>query len=147
VDGIAMSVRQSFVDDLSRHDLIETVGRLRRALLILHAPTDTTVGIENATRLFVAAKHPKSFISLDTTDHLLTRPADAEFAAGTIAAWASRYFPDRRSDVMEPEPAAGAIAVETGAGPVPDPNSVSRRLPHRRRTRRDRRPEKRARSF
>ena len=109
-------VRQSFVDDLSRHDLIDTVGRLRRALLILHAPTDTTVGIENATRLFLGAKHPKSFISLDTADHLLARPADAEFAAATIAAWASRYFPDRRSDVMEPEPAAGAIAEETGAG-------------------------------
>jgi putative redox protein len=109
-------VRQSFVDDLSRHDLIETVGRLRRALMILHAPTDTTVGIENATRLFLAAKHPKSFISLDTADHLLARSSDAEFAADTIAAWASRYIPDRRSDVMEPEPAAGAIAEETGQG-------------------------------
>jgi putative redox protein len=109
-------VRQSFVDDLSRHDLIETAGRLHRALLILHAPTDATVGIENASQLFLAAKHPKSFISLDSADHLLTRPADAEFAAATIAAWASRYFPERRADVMEPEPAAGAIAEETGAG-------------------------------
>jgi putative redox protein len=109
-------VRQSFVDDLSRHDLVETVGRLGRALLILHAPTDTTVDIENASRLFLAAKHPKSFISLDTADHLLTRPSDAAFAADTIAAWASRYFPDQRSGVMAPEPAAGAIAEETGAG-------------------------------
>lgn len=107
-------VRQSFVDDLSRHDLTETVGRLRRALLILHAPTDATVGIENATRLFLAAKHPKSFVSLDTADHLLTRPRDAEFAAATIAAWASHYFPDRRSEVMEAP--AGAVAEETGAG-------------------------------
>jgi putative redox protein len=109
-------VRQSFVDDLSRHDLVEAVGRLRRALLILHAPTDTTVGIENASRLFLAAKHPKSFISLDTADHLLARASDAEFAAATIAAWASRYLPDRRAEVMEPEPAAGAIAEETGEG-------------------------------
>lgn len=109
-------VRQSFIDDISRHHLIETVGRLRRALLILHAPTDTTVGIENASRLFLAAKHPKSFISLDTADHLLARPADADFAADTIAAWASRYVPDRRSDIMQPEPAAGAIAEETGKG-------------------------------
>jgi len=109
-------VRQSFVDDLSRHDLVETVGRLNRALLILHAPTDTTVGIENATRLFLAAKHPKSFISLDTADHLLARPADADFAAAVIAAWASRYFPETRSEIMEPEPVAGAIAEETGAG-------------------------------
>jgi putative redox protein len=109
-------VRQSFIDDLARHDLIEAVTGHHRALLILHAPTDTTVGIENATRLFLGAKHPKSFVSLDTADHLLTRPADAEFAAGVIAAWASRYFPEGRSGVMEAEPSAGAIAEETGAG-------------------------------
>jgi uncharacterized OsmC-like protein len=109
-------VSQSFVDDLSRHDLVETVARLNRALLILHAPTDTTVGIENATELFLGAKHPKSFIALDTADHLLANPADSEFAAATIAAWATHYFPDTRSDEMEPELAAGAIADETGVG-------------------------------
>jgi len=109
-------ISQGFVDDLSRHDLIETVARLRRPLLILHAPTDTTVGIDNATRLFLAAKHPKSFISLDDADHLLLRSSDADFVADTIAAWASHYFPDRSADVMEPEPAAGAIAEETGEG-------------------------------
>jgi putative redox protein len=109
-------VSQSFVDDVSRHDLVETVGRLKRALLILHAPTDTTVGIENATQLFLGAKHPKSFISLDNADHLLANPADAEFAAATIAAWATHYFPDTRSDEMEPELAAGAVAEETGVG-------------------------------
>jgi putative redox protein len=109
-------VRQSFIDNLSRHNLIETVGRLRKALLILHAPTDATVGIDNATRIFVGAKHPKSFISLDSADHLLTRLTDAEFAADTIAAWASRYLPDKRSEMMEPDSAASAIADETGAG-------------------------------
>jgi uncharacterized OsmC-like protein/alpha-beta hydrolase superfamily lysophospholipase len=109
-------VRQSFIDDLSRHDLKDAVADLHRAFLILHAPTDETVGIDNATTLFLAAKHPKSFISLDTADHLLTRPRDAEYAADAIAAWASRYIPDRPAGILAPEPAAGAVAEETGGG-------------------------------
>jgi putative redox protein len=59
----------------------------------MHAPTDTTVGIENASRIFLAARHPKSFVSLDTADHLLTRREDATYAADVMAAWASRFLP------------------------------------------------------
>jgi uncharacterized OsmC-like protein/fermentation-respiration switch protein FrsA (DUF1100 family) len=109
-------VRKSFLDTLASHDLRAAAAGLRRALLILHSPSDDVVGIENATALFQAAKHPKSFISLDGADHLLSAERDAVFAADTIAAWASRYFPERPADILDPEPEAGALAVETGGG-------------------------------
>jgi putative redox protein len=109
-------VGRTLIDDLSRHDLLQAVALRRGALLIMHAPTDDVVGIEHASRLFLAAKHPKSFISLDGADHLLTRPRDAEFAGDVIAAWAARYLPDASQGLMDPEPAAGAAAEETGGG-------------------------------
>ena len=65
-----------------------------RALLIFHAPTDDIVGIDNATRIFVAAKHPKSFVSIAGADHLLTRAEDAGYVASVLAAWAARYVPE-----------------------------------------------------
>ena len=68
------------------------VAGLRKALLIMHSPTDDTVGIDNATRIFVAAKHPKSFVSLAGADHLLSNRRDSAYAADVIAAWASRYI-------------------------------------------------------
>jgi putative redox protein len=72
--------------------LAPAIADLRRALLILHAPRDEVVGIDNATRIFVAAKHPKSFVTLDTADHLITDPRDADYAAEVIAAWVGRYL-------------------------------------------------------
>jgi pimeloyl-ACP methyl ester carboxylesterase len=90
--GRPFVVRESFVADLRQHDLGASLGELRRPALIMHAPRDTTVGIDNAARLFGALKHPKSFISLDDADHLLTRRADAEYAAAMIATWAARYL-------------------------------------------------------
>ena len=86
-------VRRSFLDDVLQHDLEAQVARLHRPLLVLHAPSDATVGVENAARIFTAAKHPKSFISLDGADHLLSRRADADFAAAMIATWVTRYLP------------------------------------------------------
>jgi putative redox protein len=86
-------VRQSFVDDVLQHDLEAQVAKLHRPLLVLHAPTDATVGVENAARIFTAAKHPKSFVSLDGADHFLSHRADADFAAAMIATWVSRYLP------------------------------------------------------
>jgi putative redox protein len=87
-------VRRSFVEDLRRHDQGARIAALHRPLLVMHAPGDTTVGIDNANRIFLAARHPKSFVSLDNADHLLTRRADADYAATVIAAWASRYLPE-----------------------------------------------------
>lgn len=89
--GRCFRIRRQFVEDVAEHRLTELVGGLRRALLILHAPQDAVVGIANATTIFTAAKHPKSFVSLDDADHLLSRPADADYAAAVIAAWAGRY--------------------------------------------------------
>lgn len=90
--GRPFRLRRAFVDDLRAHDQGARIAALRRPLLILHSPIDQVVGVENASGVFLAARHPKSFVSLDDADHLLTRSADAEYAAEVIAAWASRYL-------------------------------------------------------
>jgi fermentation-respiration switch protein FrsA (DUF1100 family) len=80
-------ISRQFVEDVRREPLSHDIAALRKPLLIMHAPRDETVGIENATEIFLAAKHPKSFISLDAADHLLSDPADAAFAAQAMAGW------------------------------------------------------------
>ncbi|MCT9000143.1 bifunctional alpha/beta hydrolase/OsmC family protein [Chelativorans intermedius] len=90
--GRTFTLRRQFVEDVRSQPLKAAISAMRKPLLILHAPLDETVGIENATEIFLAAKHPKSFVSLDTADHLLTRPQDAAFAARVIAGWLSRYI-------------------------------------------------------
>ncbi|MEM6279765.1 MAG: bifunctional alpha/beta hydrolase/OsmC family protein [Verrucomicrobiota bacterium] len=85
-------IKREFVDDLERVSMFDATGSLGRALLILHSPVDEIVGIENAAGIYTEAKHPKSFVSLDRADHLLTRESDARYAARTIAAWAERYL-------------------------------------------------------
>jgi len=90
--GRNIRVQREFLDDIAQHALRDRIAGLRKALLVFHAPTDPYVGIENATKIFLAAKHPKSFISLDDADHLLTKRRDALYVADVIAAWASRYL-------------------------------------------------------
>jgi uncharacterized OsmC-like protein/fermentation-respiration switch protein FrsA (DUF1100 family) len=90
--GRPFHIKREFLDDIAEHGLMAHVTNLHKALLIMHSPTDDTVGIDNATRLFVAAKHPKSFVSLADADHLLTGKSDAAYVAGVIAAWAERYL-------------------------------------------------------
>jgi putative redox protein len=89
--GRPFRIRREFLVDAAEQNLREKLRQLGRALLILHAPEDTTVGIGNATGIFVNAQHPKSFVSLAGADHLLTRRADAVYAANMIAAWSQRY--------------------------------------------------------
>ncbi|GAA4216861.1 putative redox protein [Sagittula marina] len=101
--GRPFTIGQAFVDDLAQHDLGTTLANLDRALLVMHAPGDTVVGVSNATQIFMAAKHPKSFVTLDDADHLVSRPEDAEYAAGVIAAWARRYI-----NLTPPAPPPGA---------------------------------------
>src|SRR5262245_35757471 len=91
--------RRTFVDELGSQDQRQRIAALRRPLLVMHAPQDAIVDIENASAIFLAARHPKSFISLDNADHLLTRPGDAAYAAELIASWASRYLPPQRVDL------------------------------------------------
>lgn len=91
IGGRPFRIRRDLLDDLARHESSEAIAALGRALLVLHAPGDRVVGIDHARRLFEAARHPKSFVSLDGADHLLSRAEDARWAAGLIAAWAVRY--------------------------------------------------------
>lgn len=90
--GRPFRIRRDFLVDVAAHRLEEKVGALRKALLVMHAPSDTTVDISNATGIYMAAKHPKSFISLDDADHLLSRKDDAVYVANLIAAWSLRYL-------------------------------------------------------
>jgi putative redox protein len=107
--GRPFRIKKQFLEDIAGHRLEQAVGRLRKALLIFHAPHDQTVGIDNAGRLFVAAKHPKSFISLDDADHLLSRREDATYVARVLAAWASRYLAEAEASE---QPAAATAATE-----------------------------------
>ena len=101
--GRTFRVRRDFIEDVRRHPLEERLGRLRRALLVLHSPVDTVVPVDQAQKIFVAAKHPKSFVSLDDADHLMSNAADSAYAGGVIAAWAARFL-----ELAAPEPAPGA---------------------------------------
>lgn len=114
--GRPFTVRKSFVDDARQHNLEQRIGQMRKPLLVMHAPGDSVVDIHNATGIFLAARHPKSFVSLDDADHLLTRRADAEYAATVIAAWAARYLPPLTADIPDISHGDGVLAEETGAG-------------------------------
>ena len=113
--GRRFRIRRELLEDLASNALAERIGSLKKALLVLHAPLDAIVGIDNASEIFLAARHPKSFVSLDGADHLLTRRADAEYVADVIAGWASRYLPPDPSEARAAEP--GEVRVEeTGYG-------------------------------
>lgn len=91
-------IRKQFLDDLKANDVLEKVAALRKPLLILHSPIDQIVGVENATNIFVAAKHPKSFVSLDDADHLISKDEHAEFAASVISAWSMKYLENPQNE-------------------------------------------------
>ncbi len=90
--GRPFRIRREFLDDVSEQKLMPSIAGLRKALLVMHSPADDTVGIDNASAIFLTAKHPKSFVSLADADHLLSRRTDATYAAHVIAAWAERYI-------------------------------------------------------
>ena len=98
--GRTFTIRKQFLDDLAATRMETTIRTLDRALLIFHSPVDQTVGANNAAKIFQAAKHPKSFVSLDDADHLLTDRSDAEYLGVVLGAWAEKYV-DR--SVSEPE--------------------------------------------
>jgi uncharacterized OsmC-like protein/alpha-beta hydrolase superfamily lysophospholipase len=101
--GRPFTIGRKLVEDLQQASLAEAIGQLDAALLVLHAPRDAQVSIDNAAQIFMAAKHPKSFVTLDDADHLITRAADAEYVADVIATWADRYL-----DLRPPAPPPGA---------------------------------------
>ena len=106
---------RQFLRELEQQNPEETVGTLRRPLLVLHSPFDAIVGIENASQIFLAAKHPKSFVSLDRADHLLSERADAQYAAAVLGAWASRYL-DAPRENGSPATVPGVRVAEAGEG-------------------------------
>jgi putative redox protein len=118
--GRPFRIKRQFLDNIAEHNLMAEIAKLHKALLVLHAPTDDVVGIDNATRIFVAAKHPKSFVSLAGADHLLSKKVDADYVADLIAAWTSRYLV---SVVAEPaavvaEAARQVVVRETRDSPL-----------------------------
>ena len=115
--GRAFRIRREFLDDIAEQNLLAQVGRLRKPLLVMHAPTDRVVPIDSATRIFPPRGIPR-VSSLDDADHMLARRRDAEYAADVIAAWASRYLapadpPPQPVDAEEPR---AVEVVETGVG-------------------------------
>jgi len=112
--GRQFRIKREFLDDVAQQRIEDCLANLRKALLVFHSPTDDIVGIENASRIFTTAKHPKSFVSLAGADHLLSKKDDAVYVANVIAAWAERYLeqPAERSDEQ-----VGIVLVrETGGG-------------------------------
>lgn len=111
------SISKAFVEDIRRQEL--DLRNLGVALLVLHSPRDEIVSIDEASKIYTAAKHPKSFVSLDPADHLLTNKADAEYAARVVAAWAARYLPPVEGvadDAPNPHVEQGRARVETMSG-------------------------------
>ncbi|MEJ6479458.1 MAG: bifunctional alpha/beta hydrolase/OsmC family protein [Octadecabacter sp.] len=90
--GRPFKIGQQFIDDISKGELFPAISNLKAALLVLHSPTDDTVGIDNASEIYLAARHPKSFVTLDNADHLISKAADAEYAADVITSWSKRYL-------------------------------------------------------
>jgi len=89
--GREFTIKKQFVDDLKNVELLSEISNFKKALLVMHSPTDDTVSIDHAAKIFLAAKHPKSFISLDNADHLLLKRSDANYVADIIGSWVNRY--------------------------------------------------------
>ena len=126
--GRPFRIKKQFLEDIEGQRLAERVASLRKALLVFHAPLDQTVSIDNAGAIFVAAKHPKSFISLDKADHLLSRREDAIYVADVLAAWAGRFLEEQgaatadgpkaeEGEVLVRESGLGRLTQEIAAGP------------------------------
>ena len=124
--GRTFRIRKQFLDDIRSQNLAERIGTLRKALMILHSPIDDVVGVENAAAIYTAARHPKSFVSLDGADHLLSRQEDAVFAAQIIATWANRYVESGKDEMAD---GPGTVRVsESGQGKF---QNIVRSGPHR----------------
>ncbi|MDM5148220.1 bifunctional alpha/beta hydrolase/OsmC family protein [Candidatus Persebacteraceae bacterium Df01] len=116
--GYPFRIKKQFLEDIEGVRLAERISTLNKALLILHSVVDTTVDIDNARKIYAAAKHPKSFVSLDTADHLLSDKRDATYAADVLATWAERYLPAPITAATDEvtEDAQTVIVTESGAG-------------------------------
>ncbi len=114
IAGRSFTINQSFLDDLNSIDCAEIVGSLDCALMVMHAPGDTIVGIDNAAKIYDAAKHPKSFVSLDTADHLLSVEQDARYVGSVLSAWSMRYLDLSQPEAKGKEEEEMSVVVRTG---------------------------------
>lgn len=112
--GRPFTIKREFLDDVAEKNLNECLASLRKALLVFHSPTDDLVGIENASHIFGAAKHPKSFVSLAGADHLLSKKSDAVYVANVIEAWAERYL--NQPEIMTEVEIGTVLVRETHGG-------------------------------
>ncbi|WP_299835182.1 bifunctional alpha/beta hydrolase/OsmC family protein [uncultured Tenacibaculum sp.] len=101
IGGRPFKINKEFVDNFTKTDLPSIVKELRKPILILHSPIDTVVGIKNAEKIYHNAHHPKSFVTLDNADHLLTNPEDSKYAGNVIGAWVQRYFPKKAKTSLD----------------------------------------------
>jgi uncharacterized OsmC-like protein/alpha/beta superfamily hydrolase len=124
--GRRFTIRKSFIDDVRSQQLGEIIPGLRRALLVMHAPHDAVVDVSNAQLIFTAAKHPKSFISLDDADHMLSRRDDARYAGMVLAAWAARYMPVPASVAGTQTGSGDVVVAEAGDGKYAQTVNVGR---------------------
>ncbi|MBT3990811.1 MAG: alpha/beta fold hydrolase [Rhodospirillaceae bacterium] len=114
--GRPFVIKKQFLDDIGGQNQRDRIANLGKALLVFHAPGDVQVGIENAAEIYGAAKHPKSFVTLDEADHLLSKKQDAIYVAEVIAAWAGRYLGEEEA-IEAPKSLQGEVVVqETGEG-------------------------------
>lgn len=118
--GRPFRIKKQLLEDIAAQRLRDSVAALRKALLVMHSPLDNTVSIDNASAIFLAAKHPKSFVSLDNADHLLTRRADAIYAADVLAAWAGRFLPAEDGGHLGNPPPGEVTVREAGEGTFPN---------------------------
>ena len=112
IGGRSFTMHRQFLADLENHEQLKVVKNLRKPLLLLHSPQDAIVSVDNAAEIYRAAHHPKSFISLDGADHLLSAQADALYAGDTIASWVQRYVDTR--EPTDPDPGK-EVSVKTGS--------------------------------
>ena len=103
IGGRPFKINQEFVSDFKKTNLPEITKKLRKPILVMHSPTDTVVGIDNAQQIYHNAHHPKSFVSLDGADHLLTKKEDSLYVGSMIGSWAQRYFPQEKNTMISTE--------------------------------------------
>ncbi len=112
IGGRPFKIKEQLIKDLEVSSIESTLPNLKKSVLVLHSPQDTTVGIENARKIYVAAKHPKSFISLDGADHLLSKKEDSQYVGDVIAAWANRYIAKKEAQKLTTDK---PVVVRTGS--------------------------------
>lgn len=112
--GRTFTIKKQFIDDIKGVTILDGIKRMKKALLVMHAPLDNTVGVEHAAKIFSCAQHPKSYVSLDNADHLLMKRQDAKYAADVIGSWVTRYIsPERKSEISVE---GGVVLVKSRAG-------------------------------